>query len=321
MSIELGWSNDTIVPGMEQVSLQFPDDYDGQVVATLVRAPRLRNSRRAVLYVHGFVDYFFQQHLADAYAAHGYDFYALDLRKYGRSLRPGQHSNFCRDLSEYDAEITRALEIIEADERYSFLLLNGHSTGGLVAALYADHGARRAEIDALFLNSPFFEFNTPPALSALRQVLAQVGRVAPFANLPDALSPIYGESIHKQYRGEWDYDLNWKPLKGFPAYWGWLNAIQKAQGSVHAGLNIQCPVLVMHSSKSGNGKEWREEFRECDAVLNVEQIRRRSEKLGPKVTQIEIQGGLHDLTLSRSDVRARVFEELFRWLASVGDGR
>ncbi|MEK8226237.1 alpha/beta hydrolase [Oerskovia sp. M15] len=42
--------------------------------------------RRAVLYVHGFVDYFFQAHLGDAFEEHGYAFYAIDLRGYGRSL-------------------------------------------------------------------------------------------------------------------------------------------------------------------------------------------------------------------------------------------
>jgi alpha-beta hydrolase superfamily lysophospholipase len=69
-----------------------------------------------VLYLHGYVDYFFQTHLAEFFTARGYDFYALDLRKYGRSLRSHQTPNFCRDIAEYYPEIDRALKIIRDDD-------------------------------------------------------------------------------------------------------------------------------------------------------------------------------------------------------------
>ena len=44
---------------------------------------------RAVLALHGFTDYFFNTELADHFAARGFAFYALDLRKCGRSRRDG----------------------------------------------------------------------------------------------------------------------------------------------------------------------------------------------------------------------------------------
>src|SRR5262245_425016 len=111
-----------------------PDD-EGEVLATLVRRRSDGGpSNRAVLYVHGFTDYFFQTHLADFYAARGWDFYALDLRKYGRSLRPHQTPNFVRDIAEYYPELDAAAEQIRADG-HDTLLVNAHSTGGLVTAL------------------------------------------------------------------------------------------------------------------------------------------------------------------------------------------
>ena len=97
-----------------------------------------------MLYIHGFSDYFFQRHMAERFAAEGYAFYALDLRKYGRSLRPGQHGNFCKSLSEYYPDIARAIDVIGEP-----VLLAGHSTGGLVCALYMHEGAGR-EIGAAF---------------------------------------------------------------------------------------------------------------------------------------------------------------------------
>ena len=135
-----------------------PDDYDGRVVATLVRLPAADAPRGArVLYVHGFIDYFFQRHMAERFAAEGYAFYALDLRKHGRSLLPHQHPCFCKDIAEYYADITRALEEIGAD-----VLLAGHSTGGLICSLYAHEGELRDRVRALWLNSPFFDWRDEP---------------------------------------------------------------------------------------------------------------------------------------------------------------
>ena len=70
----------------ERRTIVLADDDEGEVVGTLVRLRAAGPTKRAVLYVHGFVDYFFQTHLAEFFTARGYDFYALDLRKYGRSL-------------------------------------------------------------------------------------------------------------------------------------------------------------------------------------------------------------------------------------------
>ena len=72
-----------------------------------MRLPGGEAPRGAVLYVHGFSDYFFQRHMAERFALEGYAFYALDLRKHGRSLRPHQHPNFCKSVAEYYADITR----------------------------------------------------------------------------------------------------------------------------------------------------------------------------------------------------------------------
>src|SRR5438132_4578375 len=126
------WQPDVLLPGFEALELEFPNDYDGVVATTLVRLPVANAERGAVLYIHGFSDYFFQRHMAERFAAEGYAFYALDLRKYGRSLRAHQHANFCKSLTEYYADISAALEVIGAP-----VLLAGHSMDGLVCSLYA----------------------------------------------------------------------------------------------------------------------------------------------------------------------------------------
>jgi alpha-beta hydrolase superfamily lysophospholipase len=307
------WTADAALPGFESLTLAFPEDYDGPVMATLVRRPAMAPAGRAVLYIHGFIDYFFQAHLADAYNAHGFSFYALDLRKSGRSLLPHQRPHFCMDLREHFAEIDAAIDLIRAAEGSAWLLLNGHSAGGLLAALYAAEGARRGAIDAIFLNSPFFAFNVDPVTKAISPLLAALGRTLPDVSL-GALSPLYGQSIHSDHRGEWGYDLRWKPIGGPPARLGWMRAIYRAQRVVQAGMRIPQPILLMHAARSGGGKSWGEAYTNSDCVLDVEDMRRYGPGLGSSVTLVSIEGGLHDLTLSAAPARERVFDELFAWV-------
>jgi len=292
------WTEDRLLPGFEAKTLEFPDDYDGRVVATLVRLPPGGSPRGAVLYVHGFVDYFFQRHMAERFAAEGYAFYALDLRKYGRSLLPHQHANFCKDVAEYFADITRAIEQIGAP-----VLLAGHSTGGLICSSYAARGGRREQIRALWLNSPFFDWNVTPVKRAQLATVALLGQAFAFLSDSKSFSSAYGRSIHRDYEGEWEYDLQLKPLGGFPTYFGWLGAILAAQAKVHAGLDIACPVLTMHSD-------------EADIVLDWRHIAKWGRTLGPQASVLAFPGGLHDLVLSRREVRDAVFNALFSWAAA-----
>ena len=108
------WRPDILGPPFEQLTLPLEPDDEGPVDATLVRAvadrpllAALLGDRRAlhdvdVLYVHGWSDYFFQRSLARYWTDRGADFYALDLRKYGRSLRSGQTAGYIADLATYD---------------------------------------------------------------------------------------------------------------------------------------------------------------------------------------------------------------------------
>jgi alpha-beta hydrolase superfamily lysophospholipase len=291
------WTGDRLLPGFEALELGFADDYDGRVVATLVRLPAAEAPRGAALYVHGFVDYFFQRHMAERFAAEGYAFYALDLRKHGRSLLPHQHPCFCKDVAEYHADITRAMDEIGAP-----VLLAGHSTGGLVCALYAHGGERREQVRALWLNSPFFDWKVSAFKRAQLGIAALTGQVFPFLNDPKALSPAYVRSIHRDFGGEWDFDLTLKPLHGFPAYFGWIGAILAAQAKVHAGLEIACPVLTTHSD-------------EADIVLDWRDCARWGRTLGRDAAVMAFPGGLHDLVLSRREVRDALFSALFSWSA------
>jgi alpha-beta hydrolase superfamily lysophospholipase len=285
------WRPDALLAGFEARELTFPPDYDGAVVSTLVRLPVRQAPKGAVLYVHGFSDYFFQRHMAERFAAEGYAFHALDLRKFGRSLRPQQHANFCKSLSEYYADISAALDVINAP-----VLLAGHSMGGLVCSLYAHEGAAREQVQALWLNSAFFDWNLPEWRKVQLHLAAAAGRYYPFLNDPKAFRPDYTRALLT----EWEFDTKLKPENGFPLYYGWLGAISDAFDKLHRGIALQCPVLSMHSD-------------EADIVLDWRQIARWSRTLGPNVTVLSFPGAWHDLVLSPGRTREAVFTELFAW--------
>jgi alpha-beta hydrolase superfamily lysophospholipase len=293
------WQPDRLLPGFEALELKFPNDYDGAVVATLVRLPGGDAPRGPVLYVHGYTDYFFQRHMAERFALEGYAFYALDLRKHGRSLAPHQHPNFCKNIAEYYADLSAAIDAIGAP-----VLLAGHSTGGLVCTLYADEcemrGSRADRISALWLNSPFFDWRIPDWKRPQLHVAAAIGRFSSFTKSPEALPRGYTDALAL----DWQFDHRLKPPEGFPVYLGWIGAMSDAHHKVQRGLQIACPVLAMHSD-------------EADVVLDWRHVARYARGLGGDVTVLAFPGGVHDLVLSRREIREEVFRQLFAWAARV----
>jgi alpha-beta hydrolase superfamily lysophospholipase len=296
-----------------QTTMRFPQDYDGAVAATLVRnEPLLSPAKGAVLYLHGFIDYFFQSHVADAFNGAGYNFYALDLRKYGRSLAEASHPNFCKSFEEYFPEITSAIDIITTVEHHGSVVVKAHSTGALAGALYAKVGDRRDRVARLILNSPFLEL---PQGSELAHAGAFWGGLIPFGRIKEPVNPWYAKSLHADFKGEWSFNRAWKPIEGFDAFLGWLRAVVRVQDRIKKGLDLAQPVLVMHSDKSEKGRTWSDSFHRADLVLDVEDIKRLSPRLGRHTEIEEIAGGKHDLVLSIPDVRATCLRVMLEWVA------
>ncbi|GGF23503.1 alpha/beta hydrolase [Youhaiella tibetensis] len=311
---------DILGPDWDARVIPLPPDAEGPVVATLVHRPGPPAHRRAVLYVHGFVDYFFQTHLAREWEQRRYSFYALDLRKYGRSLLPHQTPNFCLDLAEYDGDLDAAISVLRDEFGHDVVVLMAHSTGGLIASLWANKRRKANPIDALVLNSPWFDLNGTRFERTLGTWFVNaVGAMAPRLGVSD-LGDHYGRSLHVSTGGKWDYDLDLKPLNGFPVLAGWVRAIRLGHAELHRGLDIACPALVCTSTASGPNRRWHAAIDRTDSVLNVADIAAQSIKLGRIVTLVRIENGIHDLTLSSEPARSRFFSEVFRWAEAYVPG-
>ena len=296
-------------------TFNMPDDYEGKVVCTLVKKPELPNVHRAILYIHGYNDYFFQKQLGDSVQAHGYNFYALDLRKYGRSIRPNQDPVLCKNLNEYFADIDTALCTIRSEGNTEVLLM-AHSTGGLITPLYVNSKKDKCPVDGLILNSPFLDMNMSWFMENIAiPVVSFLGKFFPNLTVQGYGDASYAHSLLKQFKGEWEYDTNWKMINGHPKKAGWIRAIHQGQDQVHKGLKLGCPILVMSSNKSyPETKEWHNEYMTSDIVLDVHDIQKYGTLLGTHITKDTINNGIHDLILSEKPSRDYTYRTIFDWL-------
>lgn len=316
------WQPDVLGDDYRVRTLELAPDDEGEVVASLVRyappTPEPVRPSRAVLYLHGWSDYFFQTGLAEFWHSQGAAFYALDLRKYGRSLRPHQTPGYVEDLRTYDEEIEAALAQIQSDLGIrARIMLMGHSTGGLTASLWVNRHPGR--VHGLVLNSPWLETQ---GSSVVRHIsapaVARLAMIQPKVALPNIDAGFYARTLRAADGGEWTYDETWRPTPSFPARAGWLAAILAGHAEVARGLHIDVPVLMLASARTIISPRWTEDMRAADVVLDVELLARRAIQLGPVVSVVRIAGGVHDLTLSPAPVRERFYAEIGRWSTAYG---
>ena len=319
------WVADVLGKPFEQLTLDLGVDDDGRpLVATVVRL--LPNPLAVVfqplrdvdvLYVHGWSDFFFQAELARFWTALGARFHALDLRRYGRSLRSDDVPGYIDALDDYDVDIEAALAAIghgaDAAPRRRLVLL-GHSTGGLTLTLWAARHPGRA--GALVLNSPWLEFQ-----------FGAVGRqaIAPLVSArarfdPRGTQPVVDLGFYTRAQTEVGAlplavdEPEWRPERGFPTRPGWLAAILDGHRRVAAGVDVGCPALVLLSTRSTPPVAWNETMTSTDSVLVVDDIARSATRIGRLVTIGRIDGAIHDVFLSRPPARAEAYRILRRWI-------
>ncbi|MDU0347546.1 alpha/beta hydrolase [Actinomyces sp. MRS3W] len=340
------WGPDVLGPGFRARTLPLlPDVEDDGAVATLIHhvpaedpaaLPGTPTSVRfTFLYLHGWNDYFFQTELAREISRIGGAFYALDLRRYGRSLREGQMLGWITSLTDYDEEIGLALAAIRAVEGWETpAVLCGHSTGGLIASLWADR--HPGAISALVLNSAWLEIQgSEPVRLVGEPVVRTLARSDPRRAIPiptyppeamyhitdgwdperdgELPDPAWAED---PYVTGWRVNPRWRIRPSAPIRPGWLLAILAGQARVAAGLDVRCPVLSMGSARSHLSVAWTSDSRSTDTVVDADATARRAIGLGKLVTVARFDGAVHDLVLSAPPVREQVYSTLRRWLGA-----
>ena len=338
------WVSDSILDGYQQCTVHLGQDDEGEVTATLVRKnpdrlgfmlrmrrwhhATVRRMPLAILYVHGWNDYFYRRHASEFWESLGVAFYAIDLHKYGRSLHEGQTPGFTTDLHDYFAELDVLRDVIvkELGDAVHILVL-GHSTGGLITSLWLSN-EHPHHVSALALNSPWLELQGNRfARIMTTPVVKGFGISGPKTVVPIPDPGFYGRTLWADQGGEWTYQHagDTHPAGEFVSRAGWLDAIYNGQAEVSRGLDIEVPVLVCTSDRTMIQSRWDEAMRESDTVLDVTAIRQNALNLGDMVSLAIIRHGIHDLSMSRSEARRRYFQIAAQWSACcawgcAGDG-
>lgn len=311
------WQQD-ILPGYECRFVNQGEAFDGPCRSTIIRKLNERGSSKAFLYIHGFNDYFFQKEMGEIYVDSGYNFYAVDLRRYGRSRLPWQYPFNIRNQKEYFEDIDSALAQIRRDGNTD-ITLGGHSTGGLTVILFAAERGAQIGVNRVVTNSPFLSWNFSPFMQKVAiPTVSALGGLFKNSKIKQSHCDGYAYSLLKQYHGFWEYNTNWKMIYSPPVTMSWIRAISKAQKEVKSKRkNISVPLLVMHSSRKIDGCNWTPEFQTGDCVLNPFEIQKIGITLGADLKKTEvcaIDSGLHDLILSEPVPRKAAYDSIFSFL-------
>lgn len=320
VTTDTAWHPD-ILPGYEARYVNQGIQYDGPCRSTIVRIKAKRPSRRGFLYIHGFNDYFFQAEMGRRFVDSGYHFYAVDLRRYGRSKEPWQYPYDIRDLRKYYDDIDSAVVQMRRDG-IDDITLGGHSTGGLTVTAYAVDKSDKVPVDRIVTDSPFYAWNFSagyrhfiiPAVRNLSYIIKGV-------KIPQGHCDGYAYSLLKEYDGEWTYDTDWKMIYSPPVTTSWVGQIQSTQNNVKKhGDRLRVPLLVMHSSRKADGCNYTPDFRYGDAVLDpamIQSVAERIRRESPSPVEIcPIDSGLHDLILSHLPYRDRAYAAIFQFISS-----
>jgi len=177
----------------------------------------------------------------------------------------------------------------------------------------------KRRITGLVLNSPWLDLQGPAILRAAptRAAIGAISRIRKKRVLRPPAEGGYGATLHKEYGGEFDYNLAWKPIGGFPVTVGWLHAVRRAQVKLQRGLDVGVPNLILRSDRSvrevTDPKEI-EGIQRGDAVLDVKQTARWAGCIGNRTTIVPIADAKHDVFLSVPESRHAAYRELDRWL-------
>jgi alpha-beta hydrolase superfamily lysophospholipase len=221
----------------------------------------------------------------------GYAFYALDLRKHGRSLRPHQHPNFCKNIAEYYPEITRSIDVIGAP-----VLLAGHSTGGLVARSTRTKAAPRSGARPVARTARSSTGTCPTG--AARSCTWRRRSGASFRSSTTRRRCCRTTRRRCSTRLGIRHPL--KPVPGFPVYYGWLGASPTRKRRCTPASIVRCPVLAMHSDEADIVLDWRH----IGALVALARPRRQRAVLPRRDARCDV--------VAARDPR-RGFRQLFSW--------
>jgi len=259
---------------------------------------------RMLYWCPGRNDAFFHVHVLEQILDAGYDVYAIEHSRIGRSnqgvtaeeaLLTSHNDNFSKLVEQFDA----GLDFAYAQKAYKTLVWYAHSTGGLESTVYFREGKRRNAPAAVIFNSPFLDWSGGGIQEAftdsadeLAAISSWVGgnskkdSAAPFlfgAGAGDlSLASDYGVGIWMQYR----FDPTLRNLFCTHVTWGWASEVSRQHEELDAMEPVAIPTLLLTS--------------QGDVVLDTEDLKERIGHFSNQATIRTVKECRHDMLLNRS---------------------
>nr|QFG73766.1 MAG: serine aminopeptidase S33 [Megaviridae environmental sample] len=131
---------------------------------------RRTNSSNLVIWIPGYNDTFYHEHIYKYDIFKNYDIFLIHVNDYTpfKDDEKNQckyhqitanHQYTCKNFVKHFPAIDDHLEGFCKIHKYKKCILYGHSTGGLIASVYAKIGKYRECFSGIILNDPFLDFN------------------------------------------------------------------------------------------------------------------------------------------------------------------
>lgn len=298
---------------MKEYETKYTEHTDG--TKTMLTFKEHPDNTKALVWIHGFNDYFFHFHVADKLLQNGFNIYAITLRGYPKPGADRRYLFYIDDISKYIEEIDLQIEWILSRKHPDKIILYGHSKGGLISTAYADEGKYKDRLNALVLNAPFFDFYDSSFKEFFLQHIVPLiakgipGFVLQYGNDQHISEPDYYQDLLSRYY----FDQNRKLTYPKHVFAGLIRAVSKYHKKIqNKEIQIKIPILVQvskHSSMSCDGPEHK-----TDCVLDVSEIKKYSQLIGDSVQLIEYENAIHDVFLSEDPVVEKALHDLLQFI-------
>ena len=278
------------VCGSDYTNDEFVDEHTGTTFCVTRRLVPTRARRGTVVYLPGNNDYFYQRRFGDTLAAAGYSLLAISFPNHGfaSNVDHPYFSTFTDTVVPFSC-----LDAVRTHYATGPLhALVGHSTGALLAALYAH--ARPGVVHRLVMHSPFVAWNLNPALHwLLHRIVSPVAHLLPTTNIQFATGSPNTASMLEWNRAP--FNPSFKHLLVPPVYSHWVRTVDEGHGSI-PGLSIDCPVYVFSAAASYAPGTW---DTQSDIVLNHRDMLLQCIQLASdRVSVHQVPGAGHTLEMA-----------------------
>ena len=287
-------------------------DSPAEPAGKAVLSYKMRPGNKMMIYwLPGRNDLVMHYHAIEAFLEAGYDVFALEHRRLGRSNAGCSAEDMalvshCRDMRVYIHEFDLGLKNALSRKDYSRCVLYAHSTGGLEATMWLRERGAALPFSAVVLNSPSLYETAGLVGSRLRRLMTRFDVICccSTASWPwrDTEPDSYHATTWMQYPAI-DCTLRNVIGGGVKATLGWVHSVRVQQEAL-ANANEPCTTAPTYVLTTPG-----------DTVLDLSEIK---ERVSPAAVLEAIPYCRHDMLLNYEKAQNdEVIQKIVGWLAAT----